>query len=386
MERIDKAESMVVYCNQQSRWIFGLRLLWLGCVLISLAVSQSVDKHSFSFVPNWTNKGDPSLCFENYVCTPSGKSFDVPFVKGDEMCSFLVLNNIKNIHFYGDSYMRHVYVATSLFLTNNYKNASLSKDDAHCKYGNQFSEEMSCREIVAPSVVSCDGIVQLFLHYLQPPSLDYCGDGHLSFWSEGNHPVDWNYTTRLGVNDPVEYQKKFNRLNYGICPVLVNDTSKKCSLYWISTHARRKKFPDEEDGQVQLFNEHMRQFFEAGKCGGGTGYVDVYNMSANLIHMHPAEAKFMSFDEAHWGIEVNLVKVQIMMQTFAYDSITNHEALSLGKNPSMSPHPKFTQPTIRHSEPSYSYSNPYPNCQSTNLSTSQAYSRRRCKSTRVFRR
>ena len=36
-------------------------------------------------------------------------------------------------------------------------------------------------------------------------------------------------------------------------------------------------------------------------------------MTSNLIHEHHAEAEFMSFDAAHWGMEVNLVKVQIIM-------------------------------------------------------------------------
>ena len=243
-----------VMSEKNKTWLFQKIDAYLDKQGVSYSDKQGM---SYSHVANWTNKGDPSLCFENHVCTPSGKSFDLPFVKNNEMCSFLVSNNIKHLHFYGDSYMRHVYVATSLFLTNNFKDASLVKDDAHCKYGNQFSEEASCRAIVAPSVVSCNGTVQLSLHYVAPPSLDNCGNGHLSLWSEGNHPVDWNYETRLGVNDAIEYQKKFSRSNYGICPTLSSGLN-KCSLFWVSTHARHdQKFTDEEDRKVQSFNEHI---------------------------------------------------------------------------------------------------------------------------------
>ena len=64
-----------------------------------------------------------------------------------------------------------------------------------------------------------------------------------------------------------------------------------------------KKFSDEEDKKVRLFNEHMR------------------NMTSNLIHMHHAEAN-LSFDAAHWGIEVNLVKVQIIVNRNAIKSFT----------------------------------------------------------------
>ena len=268
---------------------------------------------SYSRVANWTNIHLPSHCFEDHICTPSGKSFDLPLIKHFEMCNFLVSQNIKHMHFFGDSYMRHLYVATSLALTNNYENATLSEDDAHCKYGNQFSEEILCREKILHSLVACNGRVQLSLHYCQPPNFNFCGKDELSFWSEGNHPVDWNYATRLGVNDPGEYQKKFSG-DYGICPELKANVSRNCSLYWISTHARHnQRFDDEEDKKVRLYNEHMRMFFESENCGGGTGYIDVFNMTSNLIHQHHVEANFMSFDAAHWGMEVNLVKVQIVM-------------------------------------------------------------------------
>jgi hypothetical protein len=213
--------------------------------------------------------------------------------------------------------MRHVYIATAIFLKNNYKDATRrfnNTDDVNfCNYGNQFSEKLICRQNQKSSVLSCNGTVEILYHGLSPPSLNYCSNEHLLFWSEGNHPTDFNYTTRLGVNDPFEYQKKFHdsKQNY-ICPeLLAKDTA--CSLFWISTHARHHmQFKDEVDGKVQAFNEHMRMFFEEGKCGD-VGYIDVFNMTSNLIRQHQSEADFMTFDAAHWGMEVNLVKVQIIM-------------------------------------------------------------------------
>ena len=306
-------------------------IIFLFGVSIPSICSSENGPRSYSRVANWTDIGQPSLCFEHHLCTPLGKAYDLPHVSGNEMCSLLASKSVKNLHFFGDSYMRHMYVAAALVMTNNYKDASLTEDDEHCKYGRQFSEEPSCRAIVRPTVDACNGSVTLFLHYKLPftipPSLDVvCAPGQLSFWSEGNHPVDFNYDIRLGVNDPVEYQKKYTTTNYGICPVLAaNDaSSKNCSMFWISTHARHnQKFVDEEDRKVQLFNEQMRMFFEAGRCGAGTGYIDVYNMTSTLIHQHHAEANFMSFDAAHWGMEVNLVKVQIIMNAlktfFAHD-------------------------------------------------------------------
>jgi hypothetical protein len=38
-------------------------------------------------------------------------------------------------------------------------------------------------------------------------------------------------------------------------------------------------------------------------------------MASNLVveFYNPEEAQFMTFDAAHWGMEVNLVKVQLIM-------------------------------------------------------------------------
>ena len=292
-----------------------LQFYFVLLLLIQLFLSNilATSNLSYSHLANWILKGDPSLCVEKHLCTPSGKSFDLPIVESEEFCSFLASHKVKQINFFGDSYMRHIYIATAMFLTNNYKDASSNKDEPFCKYGHQFTAP-KCREIIAnPITSSCNGTVKLSLvgQVNNLPSLYFCGDGQLNFWSEGNHPVDLNYTTRVGVNNPVEYQKKFSGSE--LCKKRNNDSSLKCSLFWISTHARPSKFfLDEEEGKVRFFNEQMRRFFESGQCGAETGYIDVYNMTSNLVHLHYPEAQFMSFDAAHWGMEVNLVKVQIL--------------------------------------------------------------------------
>ena len=187
------------------------------------------------------------------------------------MCNLLESRNIKQMHFFGDSYMRHIYIATAVALSNNYKDVALREVDESCRYGNQFSEASNCRRIIRPSITTCDGRVLLHLHYVVPPNINFCGNEHLNFWSEGNHPVNFNYESRVGVNDPVDYQEKFLRSNYGICHKLRSSDSQNCSLFWISTHARHnQKFQDEEDSKVRMFNEQMRMFFESGNCGPGT--------------------------------------------------------------------------------------------------------------------
>lgn len=36
-------------------------------------------------------------------------------------------------------------------------------------------------------------------------------------------------------------------------------------------------------------------------------------MTSDLVHQHGAEAEHMTFDAEHWGMEVNLIKVQTIM-------------------------------------------------------------------------
>ena len=94
-----------------SRDVF-LRALW------SLNLLSQVFLIEFSLANshNWTNVRDPSLCYEHHVCTSSGKTYDLPFVDGSKMRSLLSSKNITHIHFYGDSYMRHIYdICCSIF-------------------------------------------------------------------------------------------------------------------------------------------------------------------------------------------------------------------------------------------------------------------------------
>lgn len=68
----------------------------------------------------------------------------------------------------------------------------------------------------------------------------------------------------------------------------------------------------EEPQVVRDYNAEMRRFFDSGACGK-FNYADVYNMTAQLSLEHPAQAAQMTFDKVHWGMEVNLIKAQIIL-------------------------------------------------------------------------
>ena len=120
----------------------------------------------------WRDLQIPRVCYENHLCTPAGKSWSVPLLSHSDMCSFLNSAGINIIHFFGDSYMRHIFVAFVLALTNNYKNASLLVANEHCEYKNQFSEaiirengKVLCRNITVMSSTGCSGKVHLISHH-----------------------------------------------------------------------------------------------------------------------------------------------------------------------------------------------------------------------------
>ena len=60
------------------------------------------------------------------------------------------------------------------------------------------------------------------------------------------------------------------------------------------------------------FLTDMRDFFVSGGCGP-VNYVDVYNMTRSLVLGHPDEAKTMTYDMAHWGMAVNLIKARMIL-------------------------------------------------------------------------
>ena len=87
-----------------------------------------------------------------------------------------------------------------------------------------------------------------------------------------------------------------------------------CSIWWVSTHYRlRAIYKDEKPEMVRDYNLGMRKFFEEGKRCGPVNYVDVYNMTADLATNHQVDALKMTYDQVHWGIEVNLIKAQIIL-------------------------------------------------------------------------
>ena len=87
-----------------------------------------------------------------------------------------------------------------------------------------------------------------------------------------------------------------------------------CSVFWISTHYRiRAVYDDENTELVKDYNLGMRKFFDDNIRCKGVNYIDVYNMTSNLALNHHDDSLQMTYDQVHWGYEVNLIKAQIIL-------------------------------------------------------------------------
>ena len=160
-----------------------------------------------------------------------------------------------------------------------------------------------------------------------------CTKGDVFLWSEGNHRVNSYGSNRFGINNASAYAEHYLNDSYKnswrdgkkphpLCPQ-VEEKYSICPTYWISTHARiTAKYVDEKEERIDSFNREMRTFMESKKCGP-MGYLDVYNMTRSLVHDFPDDAKHMSFDGVHWGMEINLVKAQIFLNQIREDSFPN---------------------------------------------------------------
>ena len=64
----------------------------------------------------------------------------------------------------------------------------------------------------------------------------------------------------------------------------------------------------------------MKEFFAGPKCAHNLiQFVDVFKMTQQLVTLHPVEALYLTFDGVHWGIEVNLIKTQILLQQISIE-------------------------------------------------------------------
>jgi hypothetical protein len=263
-------------------------------------------------------------------------------------CKGLVDKGIDSIYFYGDSYMRQIYAAVAITLSGNYINGSISTSEyaknsggGDCIYHKQFNEKHCGIRQLEEDAVVCEGNIHLHHMHHGMFNIDSCrgrairqgaGGKAINIFSTGNHKIG---ESRYGINDAEAHQKLFDA---SFCTQLRQekneiaeggggglDKANGCSNWWVSTHHRIIGwFPDEKGPVTIAYNEGMRQYFDSDQCGD-YNYIDVYNMTQSLVETFTLDATCeenksksmsVSYDYVHFGMEVNLVKAQIILDAW----------------------------------------------------------------------
>ena len=151
-------------------------------------------------------------------------------------CQMLLKSNVRRLLLVGDSFMRHVYGALVLLLSEDYrKGALINQHGCICHFNGQFREK-KCRQQLQFEKSVCNGKVriQLKFHPIAKPNLQDLRDHDVVVWSMGNHPLDLKYTDpKLGVNDAAVIDSHVLR---PLCssPDFLHQASQK--LVWMDVH------------------------------------------------------------------------------------------------------------------------------------------------------
>jgi hypothetical protein len=264
-----------------------------------------------------------SIC-NRYMCSPSNLTFLPDYANTlfdmKSGCKALIDKNISTILFYGDSFMRQIYAGMLITLNGDYEGGSLANLTLtpQCAGMSQFNEKSCGTRSLNHEGRVCDGKVHL------DPILSGLGElttvshpGSVALWSVGNYKT--TRSGRHGVNNATAYQELFET---DICQKLnARNSSRNTTanrqdgeIYWISTHFRvRAIFGDETDEIIRDYNLNMRKYFDEGLRCGDVNYIDVYNVTANLVLNHREQAVKMTYDQVHWGYQLNLWKAQIIL-------------------------------------------------------------------------
>lgn len=289
----------------------------LCCCLLCLRIATS--RYSYLSTGRWADIPDNVPC-DHYMCSHNNLTWKADNPKfryyfHHDACNALLNKGIKKIFFHGDSYMRQIYSAMLITLSGDYRYGSISNSTLfpRCEYHRQFSEKHCGLKELNHHGLTCGGKILLDPALNGLNDLNHCEPGTALLWSFGNHRL--SRYGRYGVNNATAYQLSFEQVCSRIkhSDKVNGHVNKQCSVWWVSTHSRiRTIFDDECPECVFDFNEGMRSFYERGSCGE-TNYIDVYNMTNRLVVDYSEVGRTMSYDLVHWGMEVNLIKAQIII-------------------------------------------------------------------------
>ena len=287
---------------------------------------------------------------------PAGTS-RLGFTTKERVCEELQAQGLHHLMLFGDSHMRHISQALMSFLSGDYRLGGIvpsQTKNAACAFDHQL--DASCRLFYKRKATVCNDS-SVTISFTQSNNLDsltqkkignrkskkktpMLNNSTVILLLFGNHAVTPS-GQRVGVNNASIVSAHLRKALGGICPAtsLTLDTDTSSSIHssekatnpppvspptqthqvhhlqntsriwWVSTHRRLKAyFPDEEDATVRLYNEQMRIFVEQHCQSALRGFVDVFNLTDQLVTQYPSMANKLKHDDCHWGFRVNLVK------------------------------------------------------------------------------
>ena len=236
----------------------------------------------------------------------------------DIVCEIFARNGVSHLNFCGDSFVRHLYVATLHLLTGNRHNASLwPGHPPECTRHGQY-EEKHCRPWIRPESDVCGGALRVTLdsqNWGVPWQFGRFDSADLVVWSGGNHPPEAGV---LGQHDTAAVAR---HLLSRICPRWTS--AQAARVVWVSTHARLGPpvRPGEAYEAIRAFNARMPAVVRA-ECGVRR-HVDVFNMTVRAILRAP-EVAAVTYDGVHWSSAVNLVKARLLLDHLLAPTWSRH--------------------------------------------------------------
>ena len=261
----------------------------------------------------WVKLGKNSSTCQLHVCTPQGYTANIPALPRKDACAALLERNITKIRFGGDSFVRHLYVALVLWLSGNYRDGALRpQHDKICLYGGQF-EEKRCRLQLGLQKTICDGKIRVSLGYgaWYRPVLQDLVANDIMIWSGGNHPTTGVYgcpqnrvlngQNHAGMVDKAVLSK--------VCVPAFRQLAKK-KLFWIHPHEHIVAHCwYETNAYTEQYVREMNTKLQH-TCGLPLSHLLAEPRRITSALVNRSEANDMTYDGMHWGMEVNLLKIQ----------------------------------------------------------------------------
>ncbi|KAK6188517.1 hypothetical protein SNE40_004677 [Patella caerulea] len=239
---------------------------------------------------------------EHASWVPDNRACRFPERNNTEMCH--ILNKMKII-FVGDSFIRHVYLAFLLLLRNNTLDGGLNKyvtKDQHDRcVGLYMFTEKECRGLIDMSPNLCNG--NTILYFREYNSLRVKANISSLIRSVSNQP-NTICVVGQGLHDNYDHARIWSQILF---PILTHRKSFNLTwpkIIWSAPHApgllKTPRVPEQSYGSVIEFNDNIRTYLSKWNIP----IFDSFNLTDGVN----------SFDGAHYGLGVNLIKAKILIE------------------------------------------------------------------------